>query len=392
MRIGIDISFWLGADNGGVSTYALGLLGGLARVMDKSDELVVFLDAEFRPALPAGFCAEVRYVRRPRRLLDRGIQKAARWISMRNTPLVRALEQAGLDIVHLMVPRLEIVGVADLAVIVTVHDVLFERNPSMFQCRELANRRKALARTIQYARAFVAVSNETACDILRQFPAAAERLHVIHSAAGAQYCVRPAVELKAIRAKYGLPEAYVYYPANDWPHKNHEHLLKAWSIVMGKEEAQGVSLVLSGARTPAGAEIDALIRTYGVGHSVVHLGYVPFDDVPLLYNGALALVYPSLFEGFGLPLLEAMRCGCPVVCSDIPVLREVGGDGAAYFNPLEVNSIAEALLGLLQNAPSRKCMVERGMKHQARFTWEEAAHRVYMLYRAAVGNSEGVAP
>ncbi len=392
MRIGIDISFWHGAENGGVSTYALGLLAALAGVVEQSDELVVFLDAECRPAVPAGFCGEVRYVRRPRRLLDRGIQKAARWISMRNTPLVRALEQAGLDIVHFMVPQLEIVGVADLAVIVTVHDVLFERDPSMFQCRELANRRKALAGTIQSARAIIADSNETACDILRQFPAAAERLHVIHCAAGAQYCVRPAVELKALRAKYGLPEAYVYYPANVWPHKNHERLLKAWRIVTGHAEAQGVSLVLSGARTPAGADIDALIRTYGVGHSVVHLGYVPLDDVPLLYNGALGLIYPSLMEGFGLPLLEAMRSGCPVVCSDIPVLREIGGDGAVYFNPLEVNSIAEALLGLLKGAPARKCMVGRGMKHQARFTWEEAAHRVYMLYRAAVGNSESVAP
>lgn len=384
MRVGLDLSFWQDGTTGGASTYALGLVSGLSTTLKAGDELVVFLDDDFRPALPAGHRAEVRYVRRPRGLIERAVQKAARLFSPEYVALVRAFGEAALDVVHFMSPRIEIAALLHISAVVTVHDLLFEHYPDIFDPRDLVVRRQAVAKSVQLAQAIATDSEQTRRDVVQHFPSVSDRIYVIRGGVESRYYAKPATEITPMREKYSLPAQYIYYPANDWPHKNHARLLEAWQTVIQSLDGYGLALVLTGAKTANGVGLDSLIRAYDLEQSVCNLGYLPFEEIPLLYAGAVALVYPSIFEGLGLPLLEAMACGCPVACSDIPVLREVGGEAVRYFDPYQADSIAQTIIRLVKDESARRQLVRRGIERRKLFTWEMAAQQLYEVYREAV--------
>jgi glycosyltransferase involved in cell wall biosynthesis len=178
----------------------------------------------------------------------------------------------------------------------------------------------------------------------------------------------------------GLPERFVLYPANLWPHKNHRRLVEALA-----RTSAPVELVLTGATYGRLAPLLDEATRLGVRERVRHLGYVASDAVPALYRRARALIFPSLFEGFGLPPLEAMACGCPVAASTRGSLREVCGGATLTFEPEDVASIADALDRITDDEALRARLRTAGLQRATAFTWRAARDAHVAAYRMAAG-------
>jgi glycosyltransferase involved in cell wall biosynthesis len=284
----------------------------------------------------------------------------------------------GLDLVHypvtVPIPRVRAPSV------VTLFDVQHLVQPGFFPRSERLYRKLAYDRAARRADAVVCVSEhgrETAIERLGLDPARVEGISM--GVDLTQFSPEPGERDDELR-----PAArYVMYPANLWPHKNHERLLEALARVSDRE----LSLVLTG---QAYGRLDALMARaaeLGVGDRVRHLGHVPFEALPALYRGAEAMVFPSLYEGFGSPPLEAMACGCPVASSPAASLREVCGDAALMFDPHDPDAIASAIDRLLSDASLRQGLRVAGLAHAPQWTWSRAADRHVALYRRLAGNS-----
>ena len=182
------------------------------------------------------------------------------------------------------------------------------------------------------------------------------------------------------RGAAGAPPRYIVYPANLWPHKNHVRLLEALRHV-----DQTVHLVLTGSGYGKVETLMSAAARLGVSSRVHHLGYVGANVLPVLYRRATALVFPSLYEGFGSPPLEAMACGCPAAVARSASLPEVCGSAALYFDPQSPRSMADALSSLLGDQALRRELRDAGLRHAPKFTWAASAQRHLTAYRAAAG-------
>jgi glycosyltransferase involved in cell wall biosynthesis len=252
--------------------------------------------------------------------------------------------------------------------VVSLHDVQHRELPGMFSRAERWFRSWAYDGSARRADQVVTMSEHARRGIVERLGIAPERVHAIHLGVDHARFTPDGPTLQ------GLPPRYVVYPANLWPHKNHGVLLEAWALVADPD----LHLVLTG-------------QTFGrpapAGKRVVHLGHVAPDEVPALLRGAEALVFPSLFEGFGLPVLEAMACGTPVAASDRGAIAEVAGPAAHLFDPTDPEAIAAAIEAVVGDEGLRAA----GLAHAARFTWEETARRHVAVYEAALADGPGSA-
>ncbi len=270
-----------------------------------------------------------------------------------------------------------------LPAVVTMHDLIPLLYPGYFSLRERLLFRLTTWMALRCVRQIIAVSAGTKSDLQRYFHVPGACVSVIAEAPGPLF--RPAAPqaLEAIRRRYDLPAHYALYFGSNKPHKNLVRLMEAWANVAGRngEVAAGrCPLVIGGhwdARYPAARD---RAETLGLGRQVRFIGPVAEEDLPALYAGAVVFVFPSLYEGFGLPLLEALACGTPVVCSDRSSLPEVAGDAALLVNPLDVDALADALLRLLEDTALREHLAGRAIAHAATFSWERAARETLEVY------------
>lgn len=239
---------------------------------------------------------------------------------------------------------------------VTVHDLQHEVHPEFFSAAERAYRQFAYGRSIRAAAIVVAISEHVREAVIERYDLAPEVVATIHHGIDHER-FRPGPEAR---------EDFLLYPANNWPHKNHDRLLEAFAIL--RRSHPGLRLKLTG----GGHERRALPE------GVESLGRVPFADLPILYRTAAALVFPSLFEGFGQPPLEAMACGCPVAVSRATSLPEICGDAAEYFDPLAPGDIAAAVERLLAADRTHSA---KGLRQAAKYTWEASATAHDAVYR-----------
>jgi glycosyltransferase involved in cell wall biosynthesis len=185
---------------------------------------------------------------------------------------------------------------------------------------------------------------------------------------------------KEVANLLSLPEDYVLYPAGFWPHKNHLPLVEAFALL----EMPTVHLLFTGTRTPRLRKVLALARRLGVGDRVRYLGFLPDYYLPSLYRRALAVVFPSLYEGFGLPPLEAMACGTPVASSRRAALDEVIGDAALPLQPEDPEQMAETMTRLLGERLLRRRLIRAGIQRARTFTWERTALDHLLAYHMAL--------
>ncbi|MEJ2700142.1 MAG: glycosyltransferase family 1 protein, partial [Desulfuromonadales bacterium] len=215
----------------------------------------------------------------------------------------------------------------------------------------------------------------------------AGKIDVVYNGYGGEYRVIDDVdELERVRSRYGLERHFLYFPAATWPHKNHRRLLGALRILVDRYRFDG-QLVLTGISMKSHGDILKEIERLDLGEQVKILGYLPYAELPYLYNLARLLVFPSLFEGFGLPLVEAMACGCPVVCSDVTAIPEVIGKAGLLFDPTAEEDIAAKIWSAWNDEELRKRLVALGFQRAGLFRWEKAALQTIEVYKKALGIS-----
>ena len=282
---------------------------------------------------------------------------------------------------------------APVPTVITVLDLQHEHFPAFFDPAELAHRRAFYPASCRAAGRVIAISGFVRDDVITRYGVPPARVSVVWLAPGDDLDWAGARALiPAVRARYRLPRRYVFYPANAWPHKNHGRLLEALALYRSRA-ADAVDVVLTGDLAGARASIEAAAVRLGVAGAVHLLGYVPREHLPPLYAGAACLALPSLFEGFALPLVEAMRAGCPIVAADVASVPEVAGDAAVLFDPWDPAALARALARVIDDPEAAATLARRGRARAARFSASiMAARTLEILERVAAEGRASIAP
>ena len=268
--------------------------------------------------------------------------------------------------------------------VLLVPDIQHEYYPEYFSQYELNARKRLYTDSVKRARYLCAISEFTRQTLIDRLGVDAERVSTTHLAADPLFYPQSPYRGNHtnILAKYGLPKGeYLFFPANTWPHKNHRSAFKALKIMADTHRLKPL-LVCTGTAKNAQPDLLALIQDLHLGDQVTFLGYCPSTEMPALYEGAAALIFPSLFEGFGMPVLEAMWCECPVVCSNVTSLPEIAGDAALLVTPDSPEELAHETSRILNDDELRCTLIERGRKQAANFSWSKfTMETVRVLHR-----------
>jgi len=364
LRIAIDASRTTRALRTGTEHYALSLIRALIAAHTDHQFTLYFRDSPSAEWLNANGLSQTAHVN------IRVIPQARLWTQIRWARALFADRPAVT-----FVPAHTLPVIFPGPGVVTLHDVGYHYFPQAHPRRQ----RIALALTTRY-------SAQRAARVLVDSQATADDLATLYHISPAKMRVAyPGVEgltraddaaIAAVRVKYALPERYLLFVGTLQPRKNINWLVEAYSR-WRSTSASAIPLILAGGR---GWLSDSLLLDRP---GVRTLGYVPDADLAALYSGALAFLFPSLYEGFGFPAIEAMRCGTPVLCSDTSSLGEIAGDAALTVDPKSVEAIRDGIMQLVANAPLRADLIARGTIRAARFTWRSTAETVLEALEAA---------
>ena len=369
LRIGLNAMYWIPDGMGGTQTYFLRLLEALLRA-DRDDEYVVFVNADGADRLPVRSArlrveaCPVPGTLRPARLL---------W---EQWEVPRRAARLQLDLVHslgYLAP-----GGLRMPSVVTVLDMIHYIHPDQIEPLKRGLWRVLFPRSLRRARRVIAISESVKRDIVRFFPWAGPKVTAVPLGVDRQL-FSPAPE-GSVRASGEPP--FVLGVASPAPHKNVDGLLRAFALAA--DAVPGLRLRLAGMVTRTTEALAGLAESLGLAGRVEFTGRV--DDAALaeLYRQAAVMVFPSRYEGFGLPALEAMACGCPVIASDRASLPEVVGDAALRVDPDDVEAMAAALRRVLGDAGLRSELRCRGLARAAGLSWDLTAERTLDVYAAAV--------
>lgn len=267
--------------------------------------------------------------------------------------------------------------------VLTVHDLTFERAPDAAPPQLLRFLRRVVPRSVRRATHLIADSQATAHDLRALYDAPPERITVIYSGVDARFCPRdaPSPALDTVRRKYALGDTpFMLTVGTLQPRKNHLTLVRAFASVARR--LPDLQLVIAGGKGWMYDDVTAEVARLNLNDRVRFIGFVDDDDLPDLYRAAQVFAFPSLYEGFGLPPLEAMACGVPVVASNASSLPEVVGDVGLLVDPLDVDGLAEALTQAVADDAWRAQAIPRGLARARQFTWTRAAEQLLAVYGA----------
>jgi glycosyltransferase involved in cell wall biosynthesis len=425
LRIAIDLSAVLpGGDNGGAKILTLTLLEALGTVAprhryllltarDSHDEFAHLeaLGMERRCVLEsrgtAGGQAPVgpavsgagpaRLLRALRPLVPAAARRVGNraWARLRGEPGVgygepdprnRGLLEEGVDVLFCPFTA-PVRAEPDLPVVSVVHDLQHVSYPQFFSGQENANREALLRVVAARADHVVCVSDYTREMLLAHLAVPAERVSTVPNAVYGRLPRLRADETAAGLDGLGLSRAFVLYPANFWPHKNHRLLLAAYGSLRAHRPQLALDLVFTGALPEAARELQEDARRMGLAPFVHFPGYLSDRALAALYEGCRLVVFPSLYEGFGIPVLEAMYFGKPIACSSVASLPEVAGDAAVLFDPRRPAAIEAAILRIVDEPALSSELVERGRRRLQLFGAERMARGYLEAFASAAGTS-----
>ena len=277
---------------------------------------------------------------------------------------------------HLLLPLRQV------PTVLTVHDLIYHLFPEHHKPLNYWFLNRAMPLFVQRARAVIAVSESTKQDLMRCYGVHPDKITVIYEAAAPHFRPAPPEAIAAVRARYGLPEDFILAVGTIEPRKNLSRLLDALQRL--RQEGDDARLVVVGSKGWLYEGFFRRLEELQLGDAVLLPGYVPDADLPVVYSAATLCVCSSLYEGFGLSVLEAMACGTAVVCSRASSLPEVGGNAAHYFDPTDVEEMAEAIGAVWHDETLRAEMGRRGLAQAARFSWERAAEETMAVYQRAM--------
>lgn len=396
--------------SGGVQQWVIGLASALSRLEDETEEYLFLVDeghetwlapylggrcqllvertamlvpspgsrmaliaSRIRGALAARFPI-LRTFRR--RLVSR---ERARWLS----PLHRAITRAGADVMHFTWQSAFATSVPS---IYQPWDLQHLHLPEYFTSSERQGRETAYRAFCEQAKLVVVATKWIKADVSAQYGIATERIAVVNPppVTSAYAPPRPHEEA-AIATRLELPARYIFYPAQTWGHKNHERLFEA----LGQLRRRGIAvpLVCSGHRNERYTTLMRLAEELGLERDVMFLGFLDPTEIQVVYRRATALVFPSLYEGWGLPIVEAFAAELPVACSNVTSLPELVGDAAIVFDPLDPDQIAVAIERLWVDGDCRAQLVKRGRLRLSQFDWRRTALLMRAHYRQVAGRT-----
>lgn len=295
--------------------------------------------------------------------------------------MVKDLVRDGVRLYHGLAGELPVgIREAGIRTVVTIHDLIFMRHPEWYSWADRKLRRWKFLKTCQEADRIIAISECTKRDIMLYGDVPAEKIDVIYQSCGTLYKMREGEKkMHEVHINYMLPERYIVSVGALEERKNIMLAVKAMHRL-----PDDVSLVVVGKDGPYGERVRRYIAANGLDGRVMFLHDVPTDDMPAIYQMAEACVYPSRYEGFGLPVIEAIQSGLPVVACKGSCLEEAGGNATLYVDPDDVAGMAHALRLTLKGAPGREERIEAGRQYITRFENAEVAQKVLGVYRELV--------
>ena len=378
MRIGLDGKV-LTLRAGGIGRYAINLTRAmLAEAAARRHELefVIFTG----PQTSRGVMEEFRG------LCDEHYLAAKSSLLRSFVHIPHALRRMRIDVFHGM----DHVGIPFVGktgkCVVTVHDVIPLVLPHTFTRRHRLVVRTALARVGRQADLIIVPSRAVQRDVVQYLHVPEDRVAVTPHGCEARFNPsRDAASIGAAAARYGLSARYLLAVGTLEPRKNLTTLVRAFARLRDRSAIDpAVELVLAGARGWLDDPVFRTVQSLGLGDSVRLPGFIDDDHLPAVYRGAELVVFPSLYEGFGLPLLEALACGVPVVASNTAALPEVAGGAAVLVDPLDIDALAQAIARVLRDEALRGRLREDGIARAAEFSWETAARRTLDAYASLV--------
>lgn len=288
------------------------------------------------------------------------------------------------DILFIPAHTMPIIHKPGLKCVVTIHDLGYEYLPQHHQYPHKLYLNRTTEFAAKHASHLIAVSEFTKQDLVRKLGVSAERITVVYEGVDAQQNHRPTDDyIKDIKKKYRLNQPYILFVGTIQPRKNLVRLIEAFAQL--KDKHPHLQLVLAGNRGWLSEDIYAAPQQLGVADRVKFLGYIDEGDKPALYAGAELTALLSLFEGFGLPILESMACGTPVIASDSSSLPEVTGDAGILVHPTDINAMATGLDKLLTNSRLRQELIAKGYQQIKKFSWQQTAEQTLKVFeRVAV--------
>ena len=368
MRIAID-AHAVGTKLGGNESYAVNLVEALA-LIDSDNQYTIYVTTN-----------EAR---------DRF---HGRWSNFKvratlpHTPVVRIpltlsaeLRKHPVDVLHV---QFTAPPFCPCPTVVSIHDLSFEHLPETFKRRSRMQLRLTVRNSAHRAARILSLSEHTRRDIVKTYGVSADRVTAIPLAAPPHFGpVADNKELQRVRHTYGIEGDYILSVGSIQPRKNLARLVRAYASLRGEYSTDKLpKLVLAGKCAWLFDETLRALEQTGLKDTVLLTGYVPEADLPALYSGALCFVYPSYFEGFGLPPLEAMKCGAPVIVGNRTSLPEVVGDAALTVDPFDIEAIAAAMRRLMHDSQLRQELSSKGQQRARMFDWRETARRTLEVYR-----------
>ena len=281
---------------------------------------------------------------------------------------------------HYVIPPL-----ARTRAVVTIHDIIHVLYPQFLPNRvALLYARVMIRRALRRADRIITVSYNSKRDLVDYFGIPPARVEVIYNGVAARFRPDvPAAERDRVAERYALPRPYLLFLGGEKPHKNVRNVLRAFAEARRERSLPHV-LVLAGPMPKNRSRVEALIAALDLGSCVVRTGVVPEEDLPGLFAGADAFLYPTLYEGFGLPVAEAMACGVPVLTSSTSALQEIAGGYAYLVDPLDIDAIARGIGDLATDASRRAEFSDLGRRRAADFSWDRAAEATLRVYAEAL--------
>ena len=372
MKFGFDARCLIGQQTG-VGRYLYNLISSMLIVEDKRNDYILYVnDRAGQPMFKHYSSILIKELRSPTLL----------WKHLR-LPISLAFDK--VDLVHS--PSYTTPFMTSCKSVVTIHDVIFANHPEWCSKRQYLRFKHFVRIAAKQSDAIIVDSNTTRREVLDLTEVPEHKIHVIYLAVDRIYHqIKDEKNYEYLKDKYDFRDNYILFVGSIHPRRNIHRFLKAFSILKNEDKIPH-KILLTGLVLDYKKEIGDLIESLDLIDSVKLLGFVPDEDLVGLYSFADLFIYPSLYEGFGLPVIEAMACGTPVITSNISSLPEVSGDAAILVDPYNILEMAEAMGNILSNSALREKLIEKGFERVKHFHWEKTAKETLNVYNKVLKNT-----